>query len=95
MPKYELYYKASTELGSSGSPIFLKNSEEVIGIHKQGGKYRNVGNFLGPIILSLRNDLQYVENININDNGIYEGEINKNNMKEGFGKYIYKNETII
>ena len=33
---YNLVYDASTEKGSSGSPIFLKNSTEVIGIHYGG-----------------------------------------------------------
>ena len=93
LPSYELFYKASTEFGSSGSPIFLDNSEEVIGIHKQGGKSKNNGNFLGPIILSLKNNRQYVETSFTNSSESYEGEINKNNMKEGFGKYIDKNEN--
>ena len=93
LPKYEIYYKASTECGSSGSPIFLANTKEVIGIHKQGSKNYNIGNLLGPIIKSLRKDLQYVENFTIKDNEIYEGEINKNNMREGFGKNIYKDRS--
>ena len=91
--KYELYYNAETDFGSSGSPIFLANTKEVIGIHKQ--KYihtgYNIGNFLIPIIESLRNDRQYVEKFIIKGNEIYEGEINRNNMREGFGKIIYKN----
>ena len=33
---YELSYYASTDGGSSGSPIFLKGTIEVIGIHKAG-----------------------------------------------------------
>ena len=90
LAKYELYYRASTQPGSSGSPIILENSEEVIGIHKQGGKNKNVGNFIFPIILSLKNNFEYVENFIINDNETYEGEINNNKMREGFGKSIYK-----
>ena len=44
---YELIHNASTDIGSSGSPIFIKNSTEVIGIHKQGNieKSENYGNF--------------------------------------------------
>ena len=37
---YELSYDASTKSGSSGSPILLKNTTEVIGIHKQGSNYK-------------------------------------------------------
>lgn len=88
LPRYELYYKISTDHGSSGSPIFLENSEEVIGIHKQGSEKKNVGNFLGPIISSLKDNLDYDENTFING---YEGEINKNQKREGFGKYAYEN----
>jgi len=45
--EYELIYNASTDFGSSGSPIFLKNTTEVIGIHKQGDheELENYGNF--------------------------------------------------
>ena len=32
--KYEFTHKASTESGSSGSPIFLDKTTKVIGIHK-------------------------------------------------------------
>ena len=32
----ELVYDASTKSGSSGSPILLKDTTEIIGIHKQG-----------------------------------------------------------
>ena len=35
----ELVYDASTKSGSSGSPIFLKDTTEIIGIHKQGNTY--------------------------------------------------------
>lgn len=54
--KYELIHSASTGLGSSGSPIFLENSSEVIAIHKQGhlSKEKNYGNFIYPIIESLK-----------------------------------------
>ena len=89
----EIYYEASTEEGSSGSPIFLENSEEVIGIHKQAyinknkGESINIGSFLAPIIESLINDNDYEENYVVNNNEIYEGEMNKNKLREGYGKY--------
>ena len=37
--KYEFAHKASTLPGSSGSPIFLEQSTQVIGIHKQSDNY--------------------------------------------------------
>ena len=54
--KYELTHTASTLNGSSGSPIFLENSNLVIGIHKEGHKEKkeNYGSFLYPIIESLK-----------------------------------------
>ena len=32
----ELVYDASTKSGSSGSPILLKDTKKIIGIHKKG-----------------------------------------------------------
>ena len=54
----EFAHLASTGPGSSGSPIFLENSEFVLGIHKQGynpnrisvNGRQNYGNFIGPIV---------------------------------------------
>ena len=34
----EIIHKSGTKSGSSGSPIFLKESRNVLGIHKQGNK---------------------------------------------------------
>ena len=49
--KYEFTHVASTKLGSSGSPIFLKGTEEVIGIHKSSDErgLNNFGDCIGPI----------------------------------------------
>ena len=79
---YELIHNASTDIGSSGSPIFLKNTTEVIGIHKQGniGKFENYGNLLYPIIESLKSNdkIEYYKN--------------KLNLKKNIlSKYVYKN----
>ena len=48
---YEMAHSASTVFGSSGSPIFLKDTEKVIGIHKNCDKNdpKNYGDFIGPI----------------------------------------------
>ena len=48
---FEFSHSASTEFGSSGSPIFLAGTTFVIGIHKQGSskKVKNYANFIGPV----------------------------------------------
>ena len=81
---------ASTDNGSSGSPIFLKDSSLIIGIHKGGfiNKEENLGEFIGPIIDSLEKDADYI--IRMYNEGIYEGEI-KDNIREGYGKLIDNN----
>ena len=43
---YEFTHLAFTEQGSSGSPIFLKNSSKVIGINKIGNTSQNFGFFI-------------------------------------------------
>ena len=52
----ELIYDASTKSGSSGSPILLKNTIKVIGIHKQGNirKTENYGTLIFSIIRLLK-----------------------------------------
>ena len=48
---YTFSHLANTDIGSSGSPIFLKNTPKVIGIYKSTNKDIpiNYGNFIGPI----------------------------------------------
>ena len=57
---HELIYDESTRSGSSGSPIILKDSTEVIGIHKQRNLYKkeNYGNLMKSILNVLNNDKQ-------------------------------------
>ena len=68
--KYELAYSASTLEGSSESPIFLKYSPQVIGIHKQGGKTENYGDFIGHIFKYFKN--YYKTDDNSDDSQTYE-----------------------
>lgn len=46
----EMYYKVSTECGSSGSPIVIKKNGYVIGVHKQGTFNKNVANFFDVVL---------------------------------------------
>ena len=93
----ELIYDASITSGSSGSPILLKNTIEVIGMHKQGSnkKTENYGTLIYSIMQLLKtenNDIPHGKGIlyNKNDNMIYDGEI-LNGKDEGNVKHIYKN----
>ena len=86
----ELIHNASTKEGSSGSPIFLKKTTKVIGIHKQGSKSKqqNYGTLINSIIFLLNSKKI------IYDNGdYYIGEC-LNGLAHGKGKKYYKNDTI-
>ena len=90
---YQLTHLASTQSGSSGSPIFLKDSFKVIGIHKSGKKdnSENYGDFIGPIFNYFKYKFKYKI---IFDNGdYYIGEL-INNLKHGKGIIYYKNGNI-
>ena len=84
----ELTHLSSTLSGSSGSPIILKGSTFVLGIHKQVHlkESENVGNFIGPIIDALKKEVK-IEKIQLY-NWLYEGEM-LNNKKEGNGRLWY------
>ena len=58
----DLIYDASTKPGSSGSPIFLKNTIEVIGIHKQGNqdKVENYGILIYSLIQELKSKMNII-----------------------------------
>ena len=86
--KFEFIHNASTQQGSSGSPIFLKGSLYVLGIHKQGSQDGNYAHFIFPIIYSLLKD-NYKE-IEYENGDKYAGEM-INNKREGFGKFHMKN----
>ena len=86
---FDFSHSASTEQGSSGSPIFLEGTIYVIGIHKQGNKkkVKNYGNFIGPVVDFFKNEVS--NNKKNYPNGEYIGEL-INNMREGYGKFTYK-----
>ena len=87
---YYFTHKSSTKCGSSGSPIFLKNSPLVLGVHQAGCGERNLGFFLGPVIESLKRNFKVGKKSFGEDT--YEGEFN-NDKREGYGKYTYKNRN--
>lgn len=92
-------YNASTDKGSSGSPIFLENTSLVIGLHRRGFlnkeriREKNYGNFIGPIIRSLMDDASFIS-LESENNLIFEGEAQeKEDFLELFGKH-FLNEGI-
>ena len=87
--QYEFSHIADTKGGSSGSPVFLENTNHIIGLHKAGNKEENenYGDFIFPIINSIKMNGQY--NKKIYDNYIYEGDF-VNGKREGYGKLNLK-----
>ena len=75
---FEIIYNASTNLGSSGSPILLKNTTKVIGIHKKGHIFKkmNYGTLIYSFIESLQsqkeNNQEKYKLIDNNSTEIYE-----------------------
>ena len=101
--EYELIYNASTKSGSSGSPILLKNTTKVIGMHKQGSirKTENYGTLINSIIQLLESENEIIKDKLINnqkkiyENGnYYIGQI-LNDKEYGQGKVCDKNGNII
>ena len=91
---YEFTHLASTKLGSSGSPIFLKDSAKVIGIHTKGNEKakENYGNIIYPIFNKLTNDIDKMKGnygkYIFENKKYYIGQI-KNGLPNGKGKEYY------
>ena len=56
--EFSFEHNIKTEIGSSGSPICLRENLNLVGIHKQKNKLRpiNYGAFIGDIIKEIDND---------------------------------------
>jgi len=101
--KYQFSHSANTGKSSLGSPIFLKNSDKVIGVHKAGvGNMENFGDFIYPVINIIEEDIRkkrnngkYINGKYIYDDGkYYIGDI-KNNIPNGKGIKYLKNGNIL
>ena len=77
----ELIYDASTKLGSSGSPILIKNTIEVIGIHKQGCDEKTEN--YGILLYSIRQLLNSKNKNFINDDFYIEDILNDEPQNKG------------
>ena len=75
----DIYYNASTDSGSSGSPILLLNNLQIIGIHKQRQTTVNLngGTFIKDILESTR-EMKNLNNINMLEE---QKELNISNLK--------------
>ena len=93
--KYEITHLASTEPGSSGSPIFLKDTIKVTGIHKSGNKdnSENYADLIGPIFNFFSNFKKEKDKIVYKNGNYYIGEF-KNGLRHGKGIEYYKNGNI-
>lgn len=77
----EIIHLASTDAGSSGSPIFLKDSNKVIGIHKGGNSNcsENYGDLIGPIFfyfVRFNQSNMELNKVNINNGELLNERIN-------------------
>lgn len=77
--KNDIYYNASTDSGSSGSPILLLNNLQIIGIHKQRQTTVNLngGTFIKDILESIR-EMKNLNNINMLEE---QKELNISNLE--------------
>ena len=86
--EYEFKHTASTDRGSSGSPIILYYNERVVGVHKAAIKSNNenanLGTFIGEIINEVKNLIEEEEKkkekIDILDYENEEVDLNEPNL---------------
>ena len=100
----EFSHSANTKKCLSGSPIFLKNSNKVIGIYKEGTVFKKINycNFIYPIINIIKEDIRKKRNngkyLNgryiYDDDKYYIGEF-KDNIPNGKGIKYYKYGNIL
>ena len=91
-------HTANTYPGSSGSPIFLMNTNKVIGLHKGSNKEGtfNFGYFIFPIMKSLKNfDINPSTNRSLNSNISFSLDNDYDNLNYILAEsYIETNENL-
>ena len=80
--KKYISHKCSTSTGSSGSPIILLENSKCIGIHLQGSKFKNGGNFLFSSVNSFKNKYNANHQYDNNQNAQYNQ--NNNNLNSQY-----------
>ena len=98
--KNKFRYISNAIKSSPGSPIFLENCVNVLGIHES--QKENSANFIYPVINILKNDIRNKRNIGNYMNGKYVWEDGKyymgqfqNNLPNGKGIKYYPNGNIL
>ena len=102
--KYKISHTVIANKGSSGFPIFLKDSNKIIGIHR--GRDPNIdikyGDFIYPVINIIKEDIRirrnngkYINGKYIYDDGKYYIGQFRNNIPNGKGIKYYKNGNIL
>jgi len=88
---YRFYHSLNTNNGSGGSPIFLNQTDNVIGLHIGKSKLTNIniGNFISPIASIISNGYHIYKIIKYGEYE-YEGEM-KDSKRDGYGKLILEN----
>ena len=98
--KYYFYHNASTQPGSSGSPIVFNKEDKVFAIHKGTNKNKtyNIGIFIAGIIERMKDYKkngkykEYYKNGNLK----YEGNFKDDEYNDENGQFIFENgETYI
>ena len=92
--KSQFSHSATTQEGSSGSPIILKSIKKIVGIHKWGDKFKrvNYGDFLYPIIKFLEGNKKAKLNKSFPFVPVvYKGDM-VNGKRQGKGKCIFKDK---
>ena len=97
--RYEFSHSVGTEKSSSGSPIFLKNNNKVIAIHKKGIENgESMGDFIYPVIKIIKEDFRkkkyngkYINGRYIYGDGQYYLGEYRNNIPNGKGIKYNKN----
>ena len=101
--KNEFTHLANTDSCSLGSPIFIKNTTNIIGIHKGSNedKTENYGDLINPIINIIKEDIKknnngkYLDGKYIWEDGkYYIGEF-KNDIPNGKGVKYHSNGDIL
>ena len=92
---FYFYHNASTQSGSSGSPIVFNGEDKVFAIHKgtNRNKTYNVGIFIGGIIEIMKvykKNGKYKEYYN-NGNLKYDGNFKDDEYNDENGQYIFEN----
>ena len=92
---YYFYHDASTQFGSSGSPIVLENDNKVFAIHKGTIKEQtsNVGILIGIIVEIMK---EYKKNgkfkeYGTNGNLTYEGNFKDDEYDDDYGHFYFEN----